>query len=69
MSKRQQKLQARIGGFMRQYQRKASAAFPNDRWYDRQMEGKLKRLRPEELDALLNDIQEDEPPSTSHPST
>ena len=69
MSKRLQKLQARIGGFIRQYQRKSSAAFPNDRGYDRQMEQKLKRLRPEELDALLNDTQEDEPPSTPHPST
>ena len=68
MSKRQQKLQACIGGFIRQYQRKSSTAFPNDRGYDRQMEEKLKRLRPEELDALLNDT-EDEALPTTHPST
>lgn len=63
MSRRQQKLKSKIGAFMRQYQRKAEPGWdPNDRHYDRQLEEKLKRMSPEELDALLNDT-DDEPPT------
>jgi hypothetical protein len=55
MSKRQQRLRSQRGEFMRQYQRKAEPGWdPNDRGYDRQLEEKLKRMSPEELDALLN---------------
>lgn len=60
MSKRREKIRSKIGAFMRQYQRKAEAGWdPNDRGYDRQLEAKLKRMRPEELDALLNDPDDD----------
>ena len=55
MSHRKQKIATEIGAFMRQYQRKAHAGHdPNDRWYDRKLEAKLKRMRPEDLDELLN---------------
>ncbi len=60
MSKRKEKLQARIGAFMQQYARKAQRGQePNDRGYSRKLEAKLKRMRPEELDELLNGEQED----------
>lgn len=62
MSKRKAKLQAEIGSFMRQYQRKAHAGHdPNDRGYSRKMEAKLKRMRPEELDELLHGDLDDSP--------
>jgi hypothetical protein len=45
MSKRRQKLKSQIGAFLRQYQRKAEPGWdPNDRSYDRQLEGKLERM-------------------------
>jgi hypothetical protein len=55
MSGRKQKMAAQIGEFMRQYQRKAQGGKnePNDRQYNRKLERKLKRLKPEELDDLL----------------
>ena len=63
VSKRRQKLKSQIGAFMRQYQRKTEAGWdPNDRGYDRQLEAKLKRMRPEEFDAFLNDTDDDPPP-------
>ncbi len=45
---------------MRQYQRKAQGGLvePNDRHYSRKIEAKIKRMKPEELDELLNDEQE-----------
>lgn len=68
MRKRQDKLKAQIGVFMRQYRRKAEAGWdPNDRKYDRELEAKLKRMSPEELDALMNDTDDDPPASTSPP--
>ena len=41
--------------FLRQYGRKAQKGRePNDRWYHRNLEEALKKLKPEELDALIN---------------
>jgi hypothetical protein len=61
MSHRKQKLAAKIGEFMRQYQRKAQGGSrePNDRGYSRKIERKLKRMRPEEFDALVNDSDDE----------
>lgn len=60
MNKRKEKLQAKIGAFMQQYARKAqSGQEPNDRGYSRKIEAKLKRMKPEELDELLNGEQDD----------
>ncbi len=60
MNKRKEKLRAKIGAFMQQYARKAQRGQePNDRGYSRAIEAKLKRMRPEELDELLNGEQDD----------
>ena len=71
MSHRKQKIAAEIGAFKRQYQRKAHAGHdPNDRSYDRKLEAKLKRMRPEDLDELLHgedSQQTPTPPVTSKP--
>lgn len=45
----------RMGAFLRQYKRKAHPGHdPNDRGYSREIEQYLKRLKPEDLDVLLN---------------
>ena len=63
MSKRKQKLHADIRVFLKQYARKAHAGHdPNDRQYDRRIEGMIKRMRPEELDELMNGSDEMESP-------
>jgi hypothetical protein len=60
MNKRNEKLRAKIGSFMQQYARKAQRGQePNDRGYSRAIEAKLKRMKPEELDELLNGEQDD----------
>jgi|tagenome__1003787_1003787.scaffolds.fasta_scaffold20988359_8 hypothetical protein len=44
-----------LGNFLRLYRRKAQKGVePNDRLYDHQVERILQRLKPEELDTLLN---------------
>ena len=56
-----------MGTFLRQYGRKAQKGRdPNDRSYDTNIEWMLKRLKPEEVDLLING-EEDErlPPSKS----
>lgn len=57
MGQRQKKkLAGDLATFLRQYRRKSDAPHdPNDRHYDRELEAKIKRLKPEELDALLRD--------------
>jgi len=60
-------LSKQIGAFLRQYGRRAQAGVePNDRGYDREIELYLRKLKPEELDVLLNG-EEDErfPPKIS----
>ena len=45
---------------MQQYARKSQRGQePNDRQYSRKIEAKLKRMKPEELDELLNGGEED----------
>ena len=44
-----------MGAFLRQYWRNAYPGWdPNDRWYDREIEQYIRRLKPEDLDVLLN---------------
>ena len=66
MTSRRERLAAEIGVFMRQYGRKKQHGLdPNDRGYDRDIEQVVKRLDPQELDALLRDKVDDdeaEPP-------
>ena len=61
MIKRKEKLRAKIGEFMRQYQRKAQGGCvePNDRQNSRKIEAKIKRMKPQELDDLLNGEQDE----------
>jgi hypothetical protein len=48
-------LAAELGRFVQQYARKAHKGVePNDRRYDRKLEGKMKRLSPEDLSELLS---------------
>ncbi len=49
--RRKNKLAGDVAAFLRQYGRKAYPTHdPNDRGYDRALETKIKRMRPEELD-------------------
>jgi hypothetical protein len=50
----------RMGAFLRQYKRRAHPGNdPNDRGYDREIEQYIRRLRPEDLDVLLNGEQDE----------
>lgn len=61
MSRRKEKLRAEVSSFMQQYGRKSQTGQePNDRHYSRKIEGKIKRMKPEELDELLNGAEPDE---------
>ena len=55
VSQRKKRLVADLGSFMQQYERKKrpGQGEPNDRKYDRKLEDAVKRMDPEELDALL----------------
>ena len=45
----------RMGAFLRQYKRRAHPGNdPNDRGYDREIERYIRRLKPEDLDMLIN---------------
>ena len=58
--RRKKKLAGDVAAFLRQYGRKAYPTHdPNDRGYDRELEAKIQRMRPEELDALMRDQVED----------
>lgn len=54
MGGRKERLQGRVGAFMRQYaRRRQRGRDPNDRGYDREVEAQVKRLGPLELEELL----------------
>ena len=55
---RKSRLVGELGRFVQRYARKAGAAGPNDRQYDRKLEKKMKRLAPEDLSDLLSDDHE-----------
>lgn len=55
---------ARLAGelpvFVKRYARKAQKGIePNDRRYDREIEKKVKQIKPEDLDRLLHDETDD----------
>jgi len=61
MSKRgKKKLAKEVGTFLRRYARKADGNHdPNDRKYDREVEKILKRMKPEDLDRVINGDMEE----------
>ena len=62
----QRQLSSDLGHFLRLYQRKAQKGVePNDRRYDHEVERIFRRLKPEDLDVLLNG-EEDERPDLSN---
>jgi hypothetical protein len=55
MARKKRGSEQAIGEFLRQYGRpRRKHGEPNDRVYDRKLESKVKRMRPEDLDELLN---------------
>lgn len=55
--RRTQTMANKVARYVRQVGRKAQKGVePNDRSHDRKLEEKLKRMKPEEFDALLRDI-------------
>ena len=60
MGKRRQQLKGELGRFLRQYARKHGSSDPNDRHYDRELEKKIKNMRPEELDKLMRDDDDED---------
>ena len=53
-----------LGTFLRQYSRKAQKGKePNDRRYDRAIEGRIKRLKPADLDVLINGDEDERLPT------
>jgi len=67
-SKREkQAIATRIGAFLQQYRRRSQKGQePNDRGYDREIEQALRMLRPEDVDAIINDRLEDDDACLSH---
>jgi len=61
LSKRQkEEIAKQMGTFVQQYRRKAQKGQePNDRRYDRHIEQVIRKLKPEDLDVLLNGAEED----------
>ena len=57
MAYNKKKIKAEYGAFAKQYARKRSknGGNPNDRSYDRKLEEKIKRMKPEELAEILDD--------------
>jgi hypothetical protein len=57
---RKRKLKADLAKFVRQYARKKprGRSEPNDRGYDRALEQRLRKMRPEDIDGLLRDEEE-----------
>ena len=59
-------LQAEIGAFLKKYARKAHAGHDrNDRSYSRKIEGVVKRMRAEDLDALIQSTEDESKTDTT----
>lgn len=59
---KQQRLVAATARYLKQIGRQAQKGVePNDRQFDRKLDEKLKRMRPEDVDALFRDGDEDSP--------
>jgi hypothetical protein len=50
---KRRRAEADVGLFLRQYARKDQRGIKNDRGYCREVEEKIKRMKPEELDRLI----------------
>lgn len=60
MAYNDKKIKKEIGAFIKQYQRKSDPHIdPNDRRYDRKIEQKIKRMKPEKLQKILYDESND----------
>jgi len=55
-------MRGQIGAFMKAYERRVgrNGLDPNDRHYSHAFEAEIKRMKPEELDRLLRDDEDDE---------
>jgi hypothetical protein len=64
MGRRQDRIRRELGSFMKAYGRVAAGngSDPNDRHYSRELEAEIKRMRPEDLDRLLRDEDDDDGP-------
>jgi hypothetical protein len=62
-STRRERDAAAFQAFATQYARKArkNGSDPNDRQYDHALQRRARRMRPEDLDALLRDGEDDDP--------
>ena len=59
VAKRKNELEAKVARFLQQYGRKAQKGQePNDRRFDRKVQGMIKRMKPDELDRLLREADE-----------
>jgi hypothetical protein len=62
MARKKRERESTLGAFLRQYGRKRQKGRePNDRGYDRKLEAKVQRMRPEDLDELLRGENEAKP--------
>ncbi len=62
MTRRKQRLIGEVGSFVQQYARKAPRhGEPNDRGYNREIELLVQKMKPEELDEIINGTQESKP--------
>jgi len=61
MTKRNERLQGRVGAFLKQYARKHARHDPNDRSYRRHVQELVKRMRPEEFHELMDPPEGDRP--------
>jgi hypothetical protein len=61
MARKKRESESDLAAFVRQYGRKRQKRQePNDRGYDRKLETKMKRMRPEEADRLLHGTGDDD---------
>ena len=60
MAYNDKKIKKEVGLFIKQYKRKSDPHVdPNDRMYDRKIEQKIKRMKPEKLQEILYDESDD----------
>ncbi|AOH84610.1 hypothetical protein AWL63_12160 [Sphingomonas panacis] len=65
---KKERLAAETAVYLRQIGRKAQKGQePNDRGFDRKLDEKLKRMRPEDVDALIHGVDEEDPANGSYP--
>ncbi|RKE10735.1 hypothetical protein [Catellatospora citrea] len=62
MSRREDRIRRELGGFLHAYRRRkgCNGLDPNDRHYSRALEEEIKKMRPEDLDRLMRDDDDDQ---------